>query len=146
MAIEYSRGFPLRTAWNHMADRQSLALVLEETELGRWALKRALEAQGFEVRAVSTWSEASASLLEAGFSLALMAVSSAPGNVADFTASIRRDHPNTRLVLLVDRDSVDDLRLACGPETDILPKPFDLAALARMALSRPAPANQAREA
>ena len=119
-----------------MTDRQPLALVLEDTELGRWALTHALEAEGFEARAVSTWAEASASLWRAQFSLVLLAVSSAPGNVADIVAEIHRDQPNARLILLVDQDSIDELRLACGPEPEILTKPFDLEALARVALAR----------
>ena len=118
-----------------MTDRQPLALVLEDTELGRWALTHALEAEGFEVRAVSTWAEASAWLGRAQFSLVLLAVSSAPGTVADIAAEIYRDHPNARLILLVDQDSIDEVRLACGPEPEILAKPFDLEALARVTLA-----------
>lgn len=129
-----------------MTDRESLALVLEETELGRWALTHALEAEGFEVRAVSTWADASASLLEERYALALMDVSSAPANLGHITGEIRRDHPNTRLVLLADQDSIGEVRSACGPGPDILPKPFDLEAVARIALASPGPAASSREA
>jgi DNA-binding NtrC family response regulator len=129
-----------------MAEKETFALVLEDTELGRWALTHALEAGGFEVRAASTWAEASGWLLRARFSLALVAVSSAPGNIADVAAEIRRDHPDTRVVLLADQDSVDELRLACGPDPEILAKPFDLDAVAHVALSRSRSADQSREA
>jgi len=129
-----------------MAEKQSLALVLEDTELGRWALTHALEAEGFEVRAVETWTEAAAWLLRARFSLAFVAVSSAPENIADRAAEIRRDHPNTRLVLLADQDSIDELRLACGPGPEILAKPFDLEAVAHVALARSGSADRALEA
>ena len=120
-----------------MAIRKPLALVSEDTELGRWALTRALEAEGFEVQAVSTWVEASACLLRAKFSLALVAVSSAPGNAADIVAYVRQHHPNTRLVLLADQDSISELRLACGPDLDVLAKPLDLEEVAHVAHSRP---------
>ena len=120
-----------------MAKRQSVALVSEDTELGRWALTRALEAEGFEVQAVSTWVEASARLLRGKFSLALVAVSSAPGNAADIVAFVRQHHPSTHLVLLADQDSIGELRLACGPQPDILAKPLDLDEVAHIAHSRP---------
>ena len=119
-----------------MAKRQSFALVSEDTELGCWALTRALEAEGFEVQAVSTWVEASAWLGRARFSLAVVAVSSAAGNAADIVAYVRDHHSNTRLVLLADEDSIGELRLACGPEADILAKPLDLTEVAHLARSR----------
>lgn len=120
-----------------MGKRQSLALVLEDTELGRWALTRALEAEGFDVQAVSTWVEASAWLLKAEFSLALVAVSSTTGNAADIVAFVRHHHPHTHLVLLADEDSIGELRLACGPDLDILRKPLDLDEVAHVAHLRP---------
>jgi DNA-binding NtrC family response regulator len=119
-----------------MVKRQSFALVSEDTELGRWALTRALEAEGFEVQAVSTWVEASAWLRRARFSLAVVAVSSAAGNAADIVAYVSNHHPNTHLVLLADDDTVGELRLACGREADILAKPLDLADVAHLARSR----------
>lgn len=115
-----------------MADRKPAALISEDTELGRWALTRALE--GFEVTAVSTWGEASAWLRQEEFSLVLLAVSSAPGNAAEIVADIYRDHPATHLVLLADQDSIGELRIACGPAPDILAKPLDLRAVAHVAL------------
>ena len=117
-----------------MADRKPAALISEDTELGRWALTRALEAEGFEVTAVSTWAEASAWLIQEDFSLVLLAVSSAPGDAADIVAAITRDHPSTHLVLLADQDSIGELRVACGPLPDILPKPLDLRSVARVAV------------
>ncbi len=129
-----------------MAHRPSLALILEDTELGRWALTHALEAEGFEVRAVETWAEASAWLRRARFSLVLAAVSSAPGSAADLAAEIRRDQPNAHTVLLTDQDSIDELRRACGPEPEILAKPFDLTAVAQVALSRLGSADRSVEA
>jgi DNA-binding NtrC family response regulator len=118
-----------------MAKRQSFALVSEDTELGRWALARALEAEGFEVQAVATWVEASAWLPRGRFSLALVAVSSVPGNAADIVTFVRQYHPNTHLVLLADQDSIGELRRACGPETEILGKPLDLEEVAHIAHS-----------
>ena len=129
-----------------MAHRQSLALILEGTELGRWALARALESEGFEVRAVRTWAEALGWLRTTRFSLVLAAVSSAPGNAAHLAAEIRRDQPHARLVLLTDQDSIDELRLACGPEPEILAKPFDLEAVAHVALSRSGRVEESLEA
>jgi len=129
-----------------MAKRKSFALVSEDTELGRWALTRALEAEGFEVEAVSAWVEASACLLRTRFSLALVAVSSAPGNAADIVAYVRQHHPNTRLVLLADQDSISELRLACGPDLDVLAKPLDLDEVAHVAHSCPAPDGDTLEA
>jgi DNA-binding NtrC family response regulator len=146
MALEYKWGFFSPTPWYPMADRQPLALVLEDTELGRWALTRALEADGFGVRAVSTWAEASERLRLEEFTLALVAASSAPANLGHITGEIRRDHPNTHLVLLADQDSIDELRLACGPEPEILAKPFDLEEVAHAALSRTGSADKARGA
>jgi len=120
-----------------MANRKLLALVSEDTELGRWALTRALEAEGFEVQAVSNWVEASSWLARARFSLAVVAVSSAPENCADIVAYVRQHHPHTHLVLLADQDSIGELQLACGPKTDILAKPLDLEEVVHAAHSRP---------
>lgn len=120
-----------------MEKRRNLALVSEDTELGRWALTHALEAEGYEVQAVATWVEASAWLLRARFSLAVVAVSSSTGNAADIAAYVSQHHSNTHLVLLADQDSIAELRLACGPEPDILAKPLDLDEIAHVAHSRP---------
>ena len=117
-----------------MADLKPAALVSEDTELGRWALTRALEAEGFDVTAVSTWAEASAWLRQEDFPLVLLAVTSAPGDAAEIVADIYREHPQTRLVLLADQDSIAELRIACGPAPDILPKPVDLRSVARVAV------------
>jgi DNA-binding NtrC family response regulator len=120
----------------------SLALVLEDTELGRWALSRALEAEGFKVQAVATWAEASASLLRTHFSLAFVAVSSVFENVAEIVGDICRDHPDTHLILLADQDSVSELRPLFGQQADILAKPFDLQAVTQVALARARPAGE----
>jgi DNA-binding NtrC family response regulator len=117
-----------------MADRKSLALVCEDTDLGRWALTRALEAEGYEVHATSTWAEASVWLLKGKFDLALVTVSS-PSNAAEIVACISRHHPHTHLVLLADQDSIGELRLVCSPVPDILAKPFDLGRVAKVACS-----------
>jgi DNA-binding response OmpR family regulator len=129
-----------------MTHKPSLALILEGTELGRWALTHALRAEGFEVTAVETWGEASVWLRTTRFSLVLAAVALAPGSAADLAAEIRRDQPQARVVLLTDQDGIDDLRRACGPGPEILAKPFDLAAVAQVALSRPGPVDQSPEA
>ena len=129
-----------------MAHRQSLALILEDTELGRWALTHALEAEGFEVRAVETWAEASTCLRREKFELALVAASSAPANVGHITGEIRRDHPNTRLILLADEDSIGEVRHECGSEPEILSKPYDLQAVAQVALSRSGSVDRSVEA
>jgi len=128
------RGSASRASGTSMADRKPAALISEETELGRWALTRALEAEGFEVTAVPTWAEASAWLLQEDFSMVLLAVLSAPGNAAEIVADITRDHPHTHVVLLADADSVGALRVACGPVPDILPKPLDMRSVARVAV------------
>jgi DNA-binding NtrC family response regulator len=129
-----------------MAKRKLFALISEDTELGRWALTRALEAEGFEVEAVPTWVEASAWLLRARFSLALVAVTSAPGNAADIVAYVRQHHPSTHLVLLADQDSIGELRLACGPNLDVLAKPLDLGEVVHIAHSRPRAGDDTLEA
>ena len=129
-----------------MAVRKPSALVSEDTELGRWALTRALEAAGFDVLAVPSWIEASAWLLRRRFSLALVAVSSAPGNAADVVAYVRQHHPHTHPVLLADQDSIGELRLACGPEPDILAKPLDLEEIAHIAHSHPESGEEILEA
>lgn len=122
-----------------MTSRKPLALVSEDTELGRWALKHALEAQGFDVTTVATWAEASAWLRLDDFSLVLLAVSSAPGNAADIVADVRRHHPRAHLVVLADQDVISELRHACGASLDILKKPLDLAEVADVALTGQAP-------
>ena len=116
-----------------MIIRRALALVAEDTELGRWALTRALEAAGFDVEAVATWSEAAEWLRRASFSLAFVSMSSVSGSASDVAASVRTYHPHTRLVLLADPDRADELRAACGQEQDVLTKPLDLEKVASVA-------------
>ena len=125
-----------------MTGTEPVALVLEDTELGRWALRRALEAAGFQVLAVSTWAEASACLLRERFGLALVAVSSILENVTEIVADLGRDYPDTHLILLADQDSIGELRPLCGPGADILAKPLDLAEVAHVALSHSGSAGQ----
>lgn len=126
---------------------QSFALVFEDTELGRWALRRAIEAEGLGVEVVSTWAEALWRLHQMRFSMAFVALSSAPGNAADIVAALGRDFPDTCLVLLAGQDSLDELRLACGPGPEILAKPLDMAAVARVARSCSGlPGHRARSA
>ena len=124
-----------------MADRKSLALVCEDTDLGRWALTRALEAKGYEVREASTWTEASAWLPKGSFNLALVTVSSAD-DAADVVSGISRHSPHTHLVLMADQDSVAELRLACGAAPEILLKPLDLGQVARVAFSHLSPGSE----
>ena len=129
-----------------MGMRKPSALVSEDTELGRWALTRALEAEAYEVEAVPTWVEASARLQRRGFSLALVAVSSTPGNAADIVAYVREHHPHTHLVLLADEDSIGELRLSCGPDVAILTKPLDLEEVAHVAQLCPVSGGDTLEA
>lgn len=119
---------------------ESLALVLEDTELGRWALRRALEAQGFRVFSFATWAEASECLLRKPITLAFVAVSSIPESVCEIVGRLGQEHPSTHFVLLADQDSLAELRPICDPAIDILTKPFDLAALGQVAAACARPA------
>jgi DNA-binding NtrC family response regulator len=127
-----------------MADREPLALVLEDTDLGRWALTRALEAAGYVVHAASTWAEACTWLLRARFTLALVEVPS-PGQAADIVVDVSQ-YPYTHVVLLTHEDTVGELRLVCGPACDILPKPVDLERVAHIARSCLESGTEARRA
>jgi DNA-binding NtrC family response regulator len=123
-----------------------LALVSDDTELGRWALTHALEAEGFEVHTAPTWGEASATLARADFGLALLAVSAERQDAAEIADYLRRHHPNTHLILLADQDDVGALRRACGPETAILAKPLDLERIVRAAHACGEPSTDALRA
>ena len=124
-----------------MAGRKPLALISEDTELGLWALTRALEAEGYNVHAAPLWDEAAAALRRMRFSLVLAAVSS-PGHAADILADVSRHQPCAHLVLLVEEDAVGEVRLECGPGPDILAKPFDLEKVAEVARSHLAPGDE----
>lgn len=127
-----------------MAGRDLLALILEDTDLGRWALTHALESVGYEVHAPWTWAEASEWMHRAAFRLALVAVSS-PDHAADVVADVRR-HRHMHLVLLAEEHMVDDVRRACGEDSDILPKPLDLTQVSEIALSCRERREEARRA
>jgi DNA-binding NtrC family response regulator len=117
-----------------MTIRRPLTLILENTELGTWALTHALEAEGFEVHTASSWLEASACLARASYRLALVAVSSEQENASDVLKYVRQYHPSTRLILLADQDDVTAVRVACGPKPIILAKPLDLGQMVQFAL------------
>jgi len=116
-----------------MPSTKPLALVAEETQLGRWALTRALESDGFEVRAAADWLEASAHLAQAEFRLAILAVTSRRTNIAENIHSLTRYYPAMRVILLVDEDVSRETREACGPGVGIVSKPIDVNAIARLA-------------
>ena len=109
---------------------------MEDTELGRWALGRALETAGFKVQAVSSWAEASVYLVRERFSLVILSASLILGDVGGAVGDFNRDHPEAHLILLADQDSIGELRPVCGPAAHILPKPLDLEKLAVVAASR----------
>jgi DNA-binding response OmpR family regulator len=127
-----------------MAYEEARALILEDTDLGRWALIRALEAVGYHVRAPWTWAEASEWLRRERFRLALLAVSS-PGHAVDVMVEARRYRP-MHAVLLAEEDVADDVRLACGAEPDILTKPLDLGQVSDIAVACLEPPQEARRA
>lgn len=123
-----------------------LALVSEDTQLGRWALTHALEAEGFEVQTASTWVEASACLAKAHFRLALVAVSSEQENASDIVDYVRRHRSDTRWILMADRDDVGALRLVRGSEFAILAKPLDLQQLVQFVHTCDEPPTEALRA
>ena len=127
-----------------MADGKARALVLEDTDLGRWALIRALEAVGYDVRAPWTWAEASEWLRRERFRLALLAVSSS-GHAVDVMAEARRFR-QMHVALLAEEDMADEVRLACGAGPDVLTKPLDLGHVSDIALACLEPQREARRA
>ena len=109
-----------------MNRRRPLALVAENTELGRWAIAHALQAAGFEIYFSATWVESSGWLDRAQFDLAVMALSAQRDDVAFIAGHLRDEHAGTRLIALVPQDDVGEIRRACGPEAVVLAKPLNV--------------------
>ena len=122
-----------------MSNSRPLALVAEDTELGRWALAHALQANGYEIYMSAGWVETDGWLDRAEFDVAVVSVSCDRDNVARIVEHLRREHPRTGLVLLALQDDVGTIRRTCGPGPVVLPKPLDVAqvVLAVRSLSEP---------
>jgi len=109
-----------------MASSKPLALVAEDTELGRWAIAHALHAAGFEFHASAGWVESARWLDRADFAVAVMALSCDRDDVRHIVRHLEGRHRRTRLVVLAAQDDVAVIRREAGPGVLVLPKPIDV--------------------
>ena len=123
-----------------------VALVAEDTELGRWALAHALRAEGYDVCVSAGWTETDGWLDRAAFDVVVMAVSSTRDNVAHIVDHARREHGQAGLILLALQDDAAAVRAASGPEPVVLAKPLDVAAVVLTARALAGPGDVAKGA
>lgn len=108
-----------------MAGSRPLALVAEDTELGRWAIAHALQAAGFDFYLSAGWVESAGWLDRADFAAAVMALSCDRDDVSHIVRHVEGRHHRTRLIVLAAQDDVAAVRRAAGPGVIVLPKPID---------------------
>lgn len=109
-----------------MLKTKPLALVAENTELGRWAIAHALQASGYEIYMSASWTESDGWLDQAEFDVAVMSVSCDRDDVARIAGHLRSHHVRTGLILLALQDDVGSVRRACGSGPLVLAKPLDI--------------------
>jgi len=122
-----------------MSPTKPLALIAEDTELGRWALAHAFQAGGFEIYMSATWVESAGWLDSADFDVAVMALSCDRDDVAHVAEHMRSHHGRTRLVILAPQDDVGAIRQTAGPDVVVLAKPLNVeqVVLAAKSLTEP---------
>ena len=129
-----------------MPESRPLALVAEDTELGRWALAHALQAAGYDVYMSGGWTETDGWLDRAAFDVVVMAVSSRRDNVRRIVDHARREHSQAGLILLALQDDAAAVRAASGPDPIVLSKPLDVVAVVLAVKSLVAPGRLAKGA
>jgi DNA-binding NtrC family response regulator len=124
-----------------MSSTRPLALVAEDTELGRWAIAHALQAGGYETRVSAGWAETAGWLDRKEFDVAVMSLSCDRDDVAHIAEHLRIHHGSAGLIFLVLQEDVEAVRLACGPGPIVLAKPLDIERLVQAArkLRQPGP-------
>jgi DNA-binding NtrC family response regulator len=103
-----------------------LALVADDTDLGRWALAHALQARGFEVYTAATWVEAAGWLGRTEVSVALVSASLESEGAPDMAAYLRTHHPTVHVIFLADQDEMPWVRQWCGQGAEVFAKPLDV--------------------
>jgi DNA-binding NtrC family response regulator len=124
-----------------MSRTRPFALVAEDTELGRWAIAHALQANGYETRVSDGWGETAGWLEREEFDVVVMSLSCDRDDVARITEHVRSRHGGTALILLAPQDDIVAVRSACGPGPVVLVKPLDIGqlVLAVRSLKQPGP-------
>jgi DNA-binding NtrC family response regulator len=123
-----------------------LALVADDTDLGRWALAHALQARGFEVYTAATWVEATGWLGRADVSVAVLSTSLEPGKAPDMAAYLRTHHPATHVIFLAVEDEMRWVRGWCGDRAAVFAKPLDVEQVVAAAAAMVEEDRQARRA
>ena len=103
-----------------------LALVADDTELGRWALAHALQARGFEVYTAATWVEAAGWLGRADVSVAVVSAALEPEKTPDIAVYLRTRHPSTHVIFLAAEDELPLARECCVDHAEVFMKPLDV--------------------
>jgi DNA-binding NarL/FixJ family response regulator len=129
-----------------MSSTKPLALVAEDTELGRWAIAHALQAAGFEFYTSAGWVESAGWLDSTEFEVAVMALSCDRDDVAHIAEHLKSHHSRTRLILLAAQDEAKAIRQACGPDVVVLAKPLNVEQIVLAARSLTEPGAVARGA
>ncbi len=129
-----------------MSRTKPLALVAEDTELGRWAIAHALQSSGFEFHTSASWVESAGWLDSAEFEVAVMALSCERDDVAHIAEHLRSHHARTGLILLAAQDEAKAIRQACGPDVVVLAKPLNVEQIVLAARSLTALGTVARGA
>lgn len=117
-----------------MGEDKPRALVAEDTELGRWAVARALEAHGFEVSTAANRAEAVGRLIGTAFAVLVAAVSLEREDVTELISLVRQNQPSTGLILLASQDEAGAVASAWN-DAVIIEKPFSVDQVVRAAAS-----------
>ncbi len=99
-------------------------LVADDTRLVRWAVGRALRAEGFEVVTASTRDDALGRLVSERFDLLVLPLALGREEIRDLVSAVARHQSGTAMILLSSSEEAADL--ADGANTAVIGKPFSV--------------------
>jgi DNA-binding NtrC family response regulator len=109
-----------------MPEDKPRALVAEDTELGSWAVARALQASGFEVSLAADRTETLERLAGTRFTVMVTAVAANREDVRELVGLMKRDQPDAGLILLARQEEAAGVTAECGPGTIVIEKPLSI--------------------
>ncbi len=115
-------------------DSTSQVLIADDTTLVRWAVRRALNAAGFEVVEAETRGQVLEALFSGSFRLVILSLALVGDGMEDIAQAIASLSGNTALIVLTENSVLPDA-LCAHPRVKAIEKPFSVTSLVGAALA-----------
>jgi DNA-binding NtrC family response regulator len=126
-----------------MPDDKPQALVVEDTELGRWAVAHALRANGFEVSIATDRADALGRVAGTRFAVMVTTLAADSDDTRELIDRLRESQPDAGLIFLARQEEAARVSAECGPGAVVLEKPLDIdrvvAAACELVAAKPRP-------